>query len=402
MAFASDAAGNLVVRNTFLEFSLDEPAMTPLTRPRVVSDMTDLRLPSKVQYQHYGANSLAPPPSPMLGTGTITVTKTPIMSPAATPLMTVSEEPTQLFLPGQMMPGTMSYLSGTGSYQVYAPQTSSPWSMMGAQLPSISGMTGPSLPYSGVSPTLGSTTSYMNMGYLGGTTTYQAPTPSANSYSMNPGNLGNGLPLHAQARSSTMPLHAQTQAPVTISLASPSSRLQQAKTPPASSAREFPAADYPGGDPTTVMLRNIPNRYTQGHLVDLLDENGFRSRYDFVYLPMDFRNGVNLGYAFVNLLSHQDALHTMQNFQGFSRWFYDSNKVCEVSWAHPHQGLEEHVERYRNSPVMHVCMPDEYKPMLFKDGMRVPFPPPTKAIRAPKLRPVRERPNSEAMANDKY
>lgn len=141
---------------------------------------------------------------------------------------------------------------------------------------------------------------------------------------------------------------------------------------------------------TTVMLRNVPNKYTQSMLLSLLGEHGFDNLYDFVYLPMDFRNGVNLGYAFVNLLTHLDAVRGMETFQGFSSWSMDSAKVCEVSWAHPHQGFEEHVERYRNSPVMHTTMPDEYKPMVFKDGERAPFPPPTKAIRAPKLRPVRE------------
>ena len=28
-------------------------------------------------------------------------------------------------------------------------------------------------------------------------------------------------------------------------------------------------------------------------------------------------------------------------------------KVCRVTWSGPHQGLAAHVERYRNSPVMH-------------------------------------------------
>jgi len=148
---------------------------------------------------------------------------------------------------------------------------------------------------------------------------------------------------------------------------------------------------HPATTLTTVMLRNIPNRYTQGMLMSLLDDQGFHGQYDFVYLPMDFRNGINLGYAFVNLLNHPHAMIFMQCFQGFSGWFFDSAKVCEISWAHPHQGLAEHVDRYRNSPVMHHSMPDEYKPMVFKDGVRVSFPAPTKAIRAPKLRPIRER-----------
>ena len=31
---------------------------------------------------------------------------------------------------------------------------------------------------------------------------------------------------------------------------------------------------------------------------------------------------------------------------------------------------EAHVERYKNSPVMHKSVPDEYKPVIFADGVR--------------------------------
>lgn len=137
---------------------------------------------------------------------------------------------------------------------------------------------------------------------------------------------------------------------------------------------------------STVMLRNIPNKYSQELLLQLLDRNGFNCRYDFVYLPIDFRHGVNLGYAFVNLISHEDALALTETFQGYALWSCDSAKVCEVSWAHPHQGLAEHVDRYRNSPVMHPSTPEDYKPMLFENGLRIPFPPPTKAVRPPKVK----------------
>jgi hypothetical protein len=150
------------------------------------------------------------------------------------------------------------------------------------------------------------------------------------------------------------------------------------------------------GNETTVMLRNIPNRYDQETLLRLLDEGppgegprvGFLKRYDFVYLPMDFRNKVNLGYAFINFLTHADAMEFKGLMTQFSGWGCDSNKVCEVTWAHPHQGKDEHVERYRNSPVMHESMPEAFKPMIFENGDRKPFPPPTKAIRAPKMRPA--------------
>jgi len=137
---------------------------------------------------------------------------------------------------------------------------------------------------------------------------------------------------------------------------------------------------------TTVMLRNLPNNYSRAMLLKLLDTEGFTAEYNFVYLPMDFKSHASLGYAFVNLVDPKVAARFWEVFGGFSRWVVPSQKVCSVSWSHPYQGLEAHIERYRNSPVMHEDVPDEYKPMVFKDGDRIFFPPATKKLRAPRMR----------------
>ena len=50
---------------------------------------------------------------------------------------------------------------------------------------------------------------------------------------------------------------------------------------------------------TTVMLRNVPNKYSKAALLKLIDRN-HAGAYDFFYLPIDFRNKCNLGYAFIN------------------------------------------------------------------------------------------------------
>mmetsp|Transcript_77473 Transcript_77473/g.250693 ORF Transcript_77473/g.250693 Transcript_77473/m.250693 type:complete len:101 (+) Transcript_77473:106-408(+) len=63
-----------------------------------------------------------------------------------------------------------------------------------------------------------------------------------------------------------------------------------------------------------------------------------------------------------------------------------SAEAWQASWSEPSRSIEEHVDRYRNSPVMHPSMPDEYKPVLFAGGKRQPFPAPTKAIRPPRIR----------------
>ena len=40
---------------------------------------------------------------------------------------------------------------------------------------------------------------------------------------------------------------------------------------------------------TTLMLRNIPNKYTRDMILDEIDELNFRKKYDFFYLPIDYR-----------------------------------------------------------------------------------------------------------------
>lgn len=134
---------------------------------------------------------------------------------------------------------------------------------------------------------------------------------------------------------------------------------------------------------TTVMLRNMPNNYSRDMLLSMMDAEGLAGTYNFVYLPMDFKSGANLGYAFVNLVSAAVVDMFWKTLNGFSRWTLPSYKVCEVSWSGPYQGLAAHIRRYRNSPLMHEDVPDEYKPVVLLDGIRAEFPPPTKRLRAP-------------------
>mmetsp|Transcript_41204 Transcript_41204/g.123149 ORF Transcript_41204/g.123149 Transcript_41204/m.123149 type:complete len:97 (-) Transcript_41204:455-745(-) len=70
-------------------------------------------------------------------------------------------------------------------------------------------------------------------------------------------------------------------------------------------------------------------------------------------------------------------------FDGYKKWMFPSAKVAHVSWSVLHQGLKAHIKRYRNSPLMHESVPDEYKPVLLSGGVRVSFPPPTKELAAP-------------------
>lgn len=157
-----------------------------------------------------------------------------------------------------------------------------------------------------------------------------------------------------------------------------------------------PMPDALGEPRTTVMLRNMPNNYTRALLLELLDSEGFLGQYDFLYLPVDFQTRACLGYAFINLVNATAAMRFWRTFDGYSKWAIPSRKQSGVSWSGLQQGLDAHLERYRNSPVMADSIPDEYKPVLFVDAVRVPFPPPTKKLKALRLKECHPSARDEA------
>ncbi len=65
---------------------------------------------------------------------------------------------------------------------------------------------------------------------------------------------------------------------------------------------------------TTLMLRNIPNKYTLQNLVDEINPL-FLGKYDYINLPIDYERKLNLGYAFINFL---DSLHIVSFHETFA------------------------------------------------------------------------------------
>lgn len=140
-----------------------------------------------------------------------------------------------------------------------------------------------------------------------------------------------------------------------------------------------------GQEKTTVMMRNIPNNYTRDMLAQLVNKHGFASTFDLIYLPVDFASKAAFGYAFLNFTSSAHALRFQKHFGGFRQWDVPSSKVCEVRWGSTHQGLDANIDRYRNCPVMHPSVADNFRPAIYSDGVRIPFPPPTQKLHAPKV-----------------
>jgi len=139
---------------------------------------------------------------------------------------------------------------------------------------------------------------------------------------------------------------------------------------------------------TTVVMKNLSQSCTRGHIVDLLDLRGFHGEYDLVYAPIDFTSMLAHCYAFVNFASEGAALEFLARGAGtggFSESCCVGEGGSKIDWAVGMQGLPAAIEKYRNSPVMHALVPDECKPLLFKDGRIATFPNPTKKVQKPRL-----------------
>ncbi|CAH0488537.1 unnamed protein product [Peronospora farinosa] len=112
---------------------------------------------------------------------------------------------------------------------------------------------------------------------------------------------------------------------------------------------------------TTLMIRNIPNKYTQQMLLTEINRN-HRGNYDFFYLPIDFKNKCNMGYAFINFIeaARIEAFH--EEFNGQKWTNFNSEKVCAISYARL-QGKQAMVARFQNSSLLEKH--ESYRPLVF-------------------------------------
>ncbi|ORY86864.1 RNA recognition motif 2-domain-containing protein, partial [Protomyces lactucae-debilis] len=112
---------------------------------------------------------------------------------------------------------------------------------------------------------------------------------------------------------------------------------------------------------TTIMIKNIPNKFTQAMLKDWIDETS-ADCYDFLYLRIDFQNKCNVGYAFVNFVEPRDIVTFSQRRVGASWNVFSSEKRCDISYANI-QGRDKLIEKFRNSSVMD--QDPAFRPKLF-------------------------------------
>ncbi|CAH8389815.1 unnamed protein product [Eruca vesicaria subsp. sativa] len=83
---------------------------------------------------------------------------------------------------------------------------------------------------------------------------------------------------------------------------------------------------------TTLIIKNIPNKYTYKMLVAEIDEK-HKGDYDFLCLPIEFKNKCNMGYAFVNMVSPLHIVPFQQTFNGKVWENFNSGKVASLAYA---------------------------------------------------------------------
>jgi len=106
---------------------------------------------------------------------------------------------------------------------------------------------------------------------------------------------------------------------------------------------------------TTLMLRDIPNKYCQRELLEDIVGHGFEPGFDlnFFYLPIDQQTGANLGYAFINFKSQAltEKFRNEISKQQLSRHL--TRKIIEVGDAAV-QGFKQNQRYYAHSTGMEL------------------------------------------------
>lgn len=143
---------------------------------------------------------------------------------------------------------------------------------------------------------------------------------------------------------------------------------------------------------TTLMIRNIPNKYTQDMLLEFLDQE-FKGLYDFIYLPIDFKNKCNVGYSFINFINPLSIIPFTKQVHGKKWTRFNSEKICQLTYARI-QGKESLIRHFQNSTIM--SEDKTYQPKIFHSsgpfiGQEMRFPDPAPEMNDQKLSKVATR-----------
>lgn len=122
------------------------------------------------------------------------------------------------------------------------------------------------------------------------------------------------------------------------------------------------------GPITTLMLRNLPQKYTPDVLLKEVKEVlGSTVSFDFLHLPWDTPGRCNVGFAFINCCDVEGAQACRKMFDDYLFRRGTRNKQCKVFVAHI-QGLEKNLIHLMGTAVAESSTHD---PVIFWQGHRL-------------------------------
>eukprot|EP00443_Scrippsiella_acuminata_P008955 CAMPEP_0115212620 /NCGR_PEP_ID=MMETSP0270-20121206/23375_1 /TAXON_ID=71861 /ORGANISM="Scrippsiella trochoidea, Strain CCMP3099" /LENGTH=278 /DNA_ID=CAMNT_0002626349 /DNA_START=75 /DNA_END=911 /DNA_ORIENTATION=- len=121
------------------------------------------------------------------------------------------------------------------------------------------------------------------------------------------------------------------------------------------------------GQPTTLMFRHVPRKYTTRDLLSALEQHVSRSALDFVYVPWDRKSTNNMGFAFVNFTDsrYADMISAVMNG---TMWPRDTRMRQMMIVPAIVQGFVANILKYRDN----VKEPDAGRcPLVFIKGREI-------------------------------
>jgi len=122
---------------------------------------------------------------------------------------------------------------------------------------------------------------------------------------------------------------------------------------------------------TTLMIKNIPNKFNKDLLLSIIDQN-FKGTYDLFILPTDDNKCKNFGYAFINFTSSYYIPYFYFLFNGKMWSSTNSKKICELTYSkvqgktnllahYPSKIVYGIEDAYSSNPQQKFIIPNIYK-----------------------------------------
>ncbi|CAE8652661.1 unnamed protein product [Polarella glacialis] len=144
-------------------------------------------------------------------------------------------------------------------------------------------------------------------------------------------------------------------------------RFSDASPGPASEQRQSPLArtysdeaaqssHFQHEDYMTLMIRNIPARFTKVHLLRDFDAHG-SSGIDYFFLPVDLQTGKTKGMAFVNFRSKAQAKQFQEQWHRTRLPNHGGGKVLDITAARMH-GVTANLGQFTDYTLELLCKHD--------------------------------------------